>query len=161
MFLTGHGFDIFIGVQKQMWWYHTGLDATHPFTSPWWSWPIMVKPVWVYAGEVVGSSVSNIYIMSNPVVIWGGLLAIALCLYWTFVERNRKIGLVVFSYFVFFVPWALSPRIMFYYHYLPSIPFLTIAIGYVLTRIANKKLILMFFGLALFCFLYFYPSTNR
>ena len=160
MFLTGHGFDIFVGVQRQMWWYHTGLDATHPFTSSWWSWPIMLKPVWVYAGEAIDSSISNIYIMSNPVVIWGGLLAIALCLYWVIVERNRKVGLVVFSYFVFFVPWALSPRIMFYYHYLPSIPFLAIATGYVLTRFANKKFILVYFGLALFCFLYFYPRYS-
>jgi dolichyl-phosphate-mannose--protein O-mannosyl transferase len=78
-----------------------------------------------------------------------------LCFLYSYVEKNKNLALVVFSYLIFFVPWAVSPRIMFLYHYLPSIPFLAIATGYVLRR--NSKLI---FGFLLICFLtfiYFYP----
>jgi dolichyl-phosphate-mannose--protein O-mannosyl transferase len=54
-----------------------------------------------------------------------------------------------------FVPWAASPRIMFLYHYLPAIPFLSIATGYVLRR--SPKLILGYFIAGSLLFVYFYP----
>jgi dolichyl-phosphate-mannose--protein O-mannosyl transferase len=63
--------------------------------------------------------------------------------------------MVVFAYLAFFVPWIASPRIMFLYHYLPSIPFLTIAAGYLLRK--NPRITLPFFVLAFVIFLYFYP----
>ena len=63
----------------------------------------------------------------------------------------------MFSYLVFFIPWAASPRIMFLYHYLPSIPFLAINLGYVLTRFMKQKYITYFFALALVVYIYFFP----
>lgn len=155
MFLTGHSFDIFIGVQKQMWWYHTNLKATHPYTSPWWSWPFLIRPVYLYTSEEVGGWVARIYNSGNPVVFWFGLVSVVEVILYALLERSKKLGLLAFSYLIFFVPWALSPRIMFFYHYLPSLPFLAIASGYVLRR--NKKLIVPVLSLALIAFIYFYP----
>ncbi len=155
MFLTNHGLDIFWGVQKQMWWYHTRLKAEHPFTSPWWSWPILMRPIWLYASSPKAGIVQNIYAMGNPLVFWFGLASIFISGVYSFVENNKKLGIVVFAYVAFFIPWALSPRIMFLYHYLPSIPFLAIATGYVLKR--NEKLIIPFLTGSLILFIYFYP----
>jgi len=70
-------------------------------------------------------------------------------------ERNKNLGFVVFSYLIFFVPWAVSPRIMFLYHYLPSLPFLAIATAYILRR--NPKLAFGYFFICLLGFVYFYP----
>lgn len=28
--------------------YHANLSADHPFTSDWYTWPLMLKPVWLY-----------------------------------------------------------------------------------------------------------------
>jgi predicted membrane-bound dolichyl-phosphate-mannose-protein mannosyltransferase len=155
MFLTGHNLSIFWGMQQQMWWYHTGLKATHPYTSPWWNWPLMVRPIYLYTSDEIGNMVSRIYAIGNPAIFWGGLVAIISAAVYSFKERNRKLGLVVFSYLAFFVPWAASPRIMFLYHYLPSIPFLAIASGYVLRRF--PKLITYYLLLMIFLFVYFYP----
>ncbi|KKR57029.1 MAG: glycosyl transferase family protein [Candidatus Woesebacteria bacterium GW2011_GWC2_40_30] len=99
--------------------------------------------------------VSRIYAMGNPFVFWFGIASVAVCAVYAYLEKNKKLGLVVFSYLVFFVPWAASPRIMFLYHYLPSIPFLAIATGYVLRR--NPKLIFTYFLIVLLMFFYFYP----
>jgi len=140
MFLTNHSLDIFWGMQKQMWWYHTRLQATHPYTSSWWSWPLNLRPVYLYTSNEVGGMVSRIYNLGNPVVFWFGLISVVCSFIYSFLNKNRKLALVVFSYLVFFVPWAASPRIMFFYHYLPSIPFLSIATGYVLRK--EKKLII-------------------
>lgn len=156
MFLTGnHDLGTWWGVQQQMWWYHTGLRATHPYTSPWWSWPILMRPIYLYTSEEVGGMVSRIYAMGNPIVFWFGLSAVVTSFIYSFLEKNKNLGLTVFSYLVFFVPWAASPRIMFLYHYLPSIPFLAIATGYVLRR--SPKLIPYFLISSLLAFVYFYP----
>ena len=155
MFLTGHSFDIFVGVQKQMWWYHTRLDATHPYTSAWWSWPLMLRPIYLYTSDEVRGLVSRIYAIGNPTIFWFGFVSIMTSLVYAFQERNKKLALVVFSYLIFFVPWAASPRIMFLYHYLPSIPFMAIASGYVLRR--NPKLTIFLFVSSVLLFIYFYP----
>jgi len=83
------------------------------------------------------------------------LTSVILSFIYSFVERNKKLALVVFSYLIFFVPWAASPRIMFFYHYLPSLPFLSIATAYVLRR--NMKIIPYFLTIAFILFIYFYP----
>ncbi len=155
MFLTGHGLDVWWGMQQQMWWYHTGLKATHPYTSLWWSWPFLIRPIYLYTSDEIGGWVSRIYAMGNPFVFWFGFTSVILCSIYSYLEKNKQLALVVFSYLIFFVAWAASPRIMFLYHYLPSIPFMAIATGYVLRR--NPKLIFPFLSLAFLAFVYFYP----
>ncbi len=155
MFLTGHDFSIFTGMQKQMWWYHTNLEAEHAYTSPWWSWPLLIRPVWFYTSSNDSGLVANIYAMGNPVVVWFGLLSIAYISFYSFRIKSKRLGFVVLSYLMFFVPWAFSPRIMFFYHYLPSIPFLSMGIGVFLRM--RPKYIFVFFFLGVLAFLYFYP----
>lgn len=155
MFLTGHSLEIFWGMQKQMWWYHTRLKATHPYTSAWWSWPLNLRPVYFYTSDEISGIVSRIYNLGNPIVFWFGLISIISSFVYSLINKNKKLALIVFSYLVFFVPWAASPRIMFFYHYLPSLPFLAIATGYVLRK--EKKLIIPVFFVTFLMFLYFYP----
>lgn len=155
MFLTGHNLEIWWGMQEQMWWYHTGLKATHPYSSMWWSWPFLIRPIYLYTSDEIGGWVSRIYAFGNPVVFWFGFASVLIGAAYSYLEKNKNLALVVFSYFIFFAPWALSPRIMFLYHYLPSIPFLAIATGYVLRR--NQKLMLPFFTAAFIIFVYFFP----
>jgi len=155
MFLTEHNLSIWWEMQQQMWWYHTGLRATHPYTSSWWSWPLLIRPIYLYTSEEVGGMVARIYAMGNPLVFWFGLGSVVLSFIYSYIEKNKNLAFVVFAYLIFFVPWAVSPRIMFLYHYLPSIPFLAIATGYVLRR--NPKLILGYLLICLLVFIYFYP----
>lgn len=155
MFATGHTWDQFVEVQKQMWWYHTNLVAEHPYTSPAWSWPLLLRPIYLYDGQVVDGLVARIYAFGNPVVFWFGLYSIILSFLISAKEKIKRLGFVVFSYLIFFLPWIASPRIMFLYHYLPSIPFLAIASGYILRRF--PKLIVPLLAIAYSLFIYFYP----
>jgi Gpi18-like mannosyltransferase len=155
MFLTGHTLSTWWEMQKQMWWYHTGLRATHPYSSPWWSWPFLIRPIYLYTSDEINGMVSRIYAMGNPLVFWFGLSSVVLCMVYGYLEKNKKLGLTVFSYLIFFVPWAASPRIMFLYHYLPSIPFMAIATAYILRR--SPKIIPYFLIPTALVFVYFYP----
>ncbi len=155
MFLSGHNLSIWWGMQQQMWWYHTGLRATHSYSSAWWSWPFLVRPIYLYTSDEVYGWVSRIYAMGNPLVFWFGFSSVVMSFIYAFIEKNKKLGLIVFSYLIFFVPWAASPRIMFLYHYLPSIPFLAMATAYVLRR--NPKILFVYLFACLLSFVYFYP----
>jgi len=155
MFVSGHTWSQFVEMQKQMWWYHTGLTATHSYQSAAVSWPFMLRPVWLYTLGRQGSMTANIYAAGNPFIFWPGLVAVGLALVWAFRERNRKLAFVAFSYLAFFVPWIGSPRIMFLYHYLPSLPFLAIATGYALRRLPRFLFVYLFIGLLVF--IYFFP----
>ncbi len=154
-FVSGHGFDIFWGMQKQMWWYHTRLVATHPYSSLWWTWPILLRPIWVYTSGEVNGYVSNIYGMGNPLVFWAGLVSAVVSIKYIVTEKRKNLLLTLGAYLGMFTPWALSPRIMFFYHYFPAVPFLCMLIGFVLYK--NKHFIIPFFVLTGILFIYFYP----
>lgn len=147
--------DMFLDTQKQMWWYHTRLKATHPYTSMWYTWPFLVRPIYLYTSDEIKGEVARIYAIGNPIIFWGGIISITTITILALKEKNKKLGIIVFSYLVFFTPWALSPRIMFLYHYLPSVPFMVIAIAYVLRRFNDWKI--PFILLAFMVFIYFYP----
>lgn len=159
-FLNNHSFSQWWELQKQMWWYHTGLKATHPFTSPWWSWLIMKRPVWLFV-KYGQEKITNIYAMGNPLVWWGGLISFFGVVWLAFKNRNEKLGLVIFAYLSLFLPWAFSPRIMFIYHYLPAIPFLCLFLAWFLLWLARKKefkpIFVSYLLLVGITFLFFYP----
>ena len=154
-FTSGHTVAQFIELQKQMWWYHTGLEASHAFQSSWWSWPLMLRPVWLFS-EAKESLVSNIYAIGNPLVFWIGLMAIVFAFFNGVLKRQRTLLFVVLAWGLLFLPWALSPRVMFLYHYLPALPFLSLALAWFLSK-QNKNVIIFFYTLFTISYLLFYP----
>src|SRR3989344_1254648 len=79
-FLLNHTPSQFIELQKQMFWYHTNLEATHDYTSPFWSWPLNLYPVWYFV-DYRENSMANIFSSGNPIVFWVGLLSIIFAIY--------------------------------------------------------------------------------
>ena len=106
-----------------------------------------------YSDTLVG----NIYALGNPMFFWSGVVAVVslLILLSTRQIKKSNIGIMIFAYIAFFVPWALSPRIMFVYHYLPSLPFLAIILAYFLKKNTWLAGPVLFFTTLLF--IYFYP----
>ncbi len=138
-FLLGHSFLDFIHLQQQMWWYHTGLKATHSYSSPWWSWPLNLYPVWYFV-DYQKNTMSNIFTSGNPVLFWVGSIAVIL----TFLEflktRSKRLLVILIGCFAFWLPWAISPRIMFLYHFSPTVPFITLALSHQLSlEFENNK----------------------
>lgn len=155
MFMSGHSWEIFWGMQKQMWWYHTQLVATHPYTSPWWSWPLLLRPIWLYTTGNHGGMVGNIYAMGNPAVFWVGVVCVVVSLYDAIKERSKATLFLTLGYLGLFAPWALSPRIMFLYHYFPSVPLLSLITAVVIAK--RPKILPFVLGGIAVVFVYFYP----
>ncbi|UCD27565.1 MAG: glycosyltransferase family 39 protein, partial [Planctomycetota bacterium] len=156
-FKAGHSIDQFCDLQEQMWFYHTGLTATHPGSSPAWAWPLNRGALWLYTSKTVNPK-ANIYAVGSPIIWFAGLLAILFSAYQLIQKPNQSLGVVLAGYLFFWAPWLMSPRIMFINHYLPSLPFLYIALAH---AVVDRKLsitnIICLLSLAVLCLVVFFP----
>jgi len=62
-----------------------------------------------------------------------GIPAVLYTLYSSLTTRNWRLWVIIAGFLAFWLPWARAPRIMFLYHYLPSVPFMCIALAYSLS----------------------------
>jgi dolichyl-phosphate-mannose-protein mannosyltransferase len=160
-FTMGHTWSEWQELQKQMWWYHSRLEATHPWSSRWWSWPLMLVPVWYYADYAQGpNNIVSIYGMGNPLIFWAFLPALAFAAYSWVTGRFREVALAVIlgGFLGQWLPWALSPRISFLYHITPCVPFGCLAIAYGLNQIRAPRVVAVGYLVpVVLAFIYFYP----
>ncbi|MDO8487730.1 MAG: phospholipid carrier-dependent glycosyltransferase [bacterium] len=155
-FILGGTLSNFWELQKQMWWYNTRLTATHTYQSLWWTWPLDLRPVWYFVDYSVSGKMANIYAMGNPVLFWLGIPAIIATTLSALQSKNWRTWLIVVGFGAFWLPWARAPRIMFLYHYLPSIPFLCLALAQTLSKLPRWATVasgLLVFG----SFVFFFP----
>jgi len=125
----GHSLRDVFARQLSMLGYHSGLEAGHGYSSPWWSWPLLTRPVWLYVSELGGEWVSTIVAMGNPAIWWVGLLVMIN-------ETSRvtrggapsRVFLVILFAFQW-LPYALISRSLFLYHFFPNVPILCLAVS--------------------------------
>lgn len=149
-------------VNQQMYWYHTRLKATHGYQSLWYTWPLDLRPVYYYV-ENIGQNIAQIYALGNPAIFWPGILAVVFAVYKLIKRPTFALGLILTAYLAFWLPWALSPRIMFLYHYTPSVIFLAVLMAIVLKDIwiirYGRVLVFGYLLLVIATFIYFYPHV--
>ena len=124
---AGNLWGAFWNYQVTMFRYHSTLEATHSFASPWYEWPLDIRPIWYFAGDTQ-EGYSTISAFGNPLLWWAGIPALgaAACLWWK--ERFRWAGLVLAGFLSVYLPWVLVPRLTFIYHYFTAAPFLVVAL---------------------------------
>ena len=124
---AGNLWGAFWNYQVTMFRYHSTLEATHSFASPWYEWPLDIRPIWYFAGDTQ-EGYSTISAFGNPLLWWAGIPALgaAACLRWK--ERFRWAGLVLAGFLSVYLPWVLVPRLTFIYHYFTAVPFLVVAL---------------------------------
>lgn len=72
---SSHGIKTIIENQSAIYAYHskTVVESTHPFSSRWYEWIIMRRPIWYYSGEISDTVKEGISAFGNPLVWWIGL----------------------------------------------------------------------------------------
>lgn len=150
----------FINLQQRMYRYHSQLEATHPFSSNWYLWPLGIKPLWYYNGQVEAGSVSSIALHSNPFIWWTGIVAMLYTFAKAIIERQRQYIFATIAILTTYLPYMFIPRIMFIYHYFPVIPFMILTIvGTIrdLEKTTGHRWYKSYSIIALIVFLFFYP----
>jgi dolichyl-phosphate-mannose--protein O-mannosyl transferase len=139
-----------------------GVAPVHMFYSAWWRWPLL-RMIWCRFGFENGN---DFWAFGQPFV-WtvgfvGTLIASACCLFWFWNGRlTRKrvvVGAFVVGYWASYLPFALVPRTIFFYHYIiPAIfsGFVTFAfLDQLKNRFCAGFLITMLAALAVVGFVY-------
>ena len=148
--------------QEHMFSYHSNLDSPHPYSSSWYQWPVMQRPIWYYSRIVTGSSGTGglregISAFGNPLVWWAGIPAALYVLYSILLsssprrmqqlpdssaalkkdstaQGNTALFLLT-GYLAQYLPWSLITRATFIYHYFPSVIFVVLMIIFCLAQL--------------------------
>lgn len=171
-FLDGSGDSLLprmLRNQAAMFRYHSRLNATHDYSSPWYEWPLMKRPIWYYSRIVTGAYRQGglregISSFGNPLVWWAGIPA-SLIVLWRGARKKDSTAAFLFTgYLAQYLPWFFVSRITFIYHYFPSVPFVVLMCVYALNslkaRLSKRQLALLcalWGGAAFGLFLLFYP----
>ena len=132
-------FEIIRNNQVTMFVYHskTVLDKTHPYSSHWWQWILDLRPI-LYFNSRDGGLRSTIAAFGNPVVWWGGLVAMLAMGVRMVVSRDMKAMFIVIGFLSQLIPWLPVNRIVFIYHYFPSTLFLVLALAHLFNTIIDS-----------------------
>lgn len=152
-----------IPLQREMYDLQTFVLASHNYQSDWWSWPLMLRPIWYYY-ELDAGVQRGILFVGNPAILWGGLVAVAACLIGGLRDRSAPLLGAAALWAGSIAIYALIPKSIgfFYYYYLSSI-FLCIALAAAFHQFARDKwrdADQWFLIPALGLFVYFHPILS-
>lgn len=152
-----------IDVTGYMFSYHNDLTDTHPFSSMWYTWPVMLKPVWYYFMEV-GNQVQTISGIGNPIVWWTGVIAFFYYLIPRKRKKTKEMTFCIIAISCMFFSYLPITRAMFLYHYFPVLPFVMLLVIWLIYDITenqkNRIIFPVFLILVIILFLYFYPVSS-
>lgn len=154
-----------IANQTGMFSYHSDLDSTHPYSSKWYEWPIIKRPMWYFDGQTPDDLREGISAFGNPLIWWVGLAAFGLVVYLAVSRWDRRAIFLALGYLSQYLPWLKIGRVVFIYHYFPSVPFVVLMIGYCMWQLVEwkPKLVsacLVYGGAAVALFALFYPVLS-
>ncbi|MBQ2614281.1 MAG: glycosyltransferase family 39 protein [Clostridia bacterium] len=164
----GNVFEVMWENQGYMFRYHSGLVDTHPYSSPWYSWPFVYKPMWAYQApetSIPAGTIGCISIFQNPLLSWVGILALGYSLLVGWKKRDFKVLFLFFGFLAQYLPWALVSRYALQYHFFAGMVFLILFVVYAMQDLEQR---VRRFGYAssalticcLLLFLFFYPVLS-
>ena len=171
-------FQKFIELNKEMYTANATLTATHPYSSKWYTWPFMIRPIYYWnhleaqppsdsnSSSQATPTESKIYFIGNPVIWWASTVAI-LYLLISSIPFSKRLptytltGLVIMGGFLInLLPFVGIGRVMFLYHYLASLIFAILALAYLVDQQKNSRRIwIALLVVGCLSFLYFAPLS--
>ncbi len=124
--------SLFHYYRRVIWYENAVAGATHPYASPWWSWPLMLRPIayWQHFPKV--GKVATIWGGGNPLTWWGALVAIMITAVRAIERPNIKRSFLVIGYLGYLLIWVWIGRTLFLYHYMGAVYLAYVALGGVL-----------------------------
>jgi dolichyl-phosphate-mannose--protein O-mannosyl transferase len=126
---------------QQMWRANTTLRAFHPYRSHPWSWLVLGRPTsFDYRGSGRGESgchhdscVQAISDLGNPVIWWGGTIALAVLVVVWLLGRDWRAGAILAGIAGGYLPWFLfSERTIYSFYAVAFGPYVVLALTFCL-----------------------------
>lgn len=149
---------------EKMYQYHSTLEATHPFQSSWYTWPISYKPVWYYTNEVDEYNHGTIVGIGNIAIWWMGIIAVFYLVNQIIRKKDKKSLFLIIVILSLWLPYLWIGRAMFLYHYFPVLPFLMLSITKMFEEIEKnnkwKFLLPIYLIIVIIVFILYYPAIS-
>jgi dolichyl-phosphate-mannose--protein O-mannosyl transferase len=123
--------------------FHTTLNSKHDYQSWPWQWLLMGRPVAFYwsTDAPCGSDrcASEVLLLGNPLLWWSFIPALAGLAWFGIAQRDRRAAAIGVMVAAGMLPWFWyqydGGRTMFVFYALPALPFMILAVVYVLGSI--------------------------
>jgi dolichyl-phosphate-mannose--protein O-mannosyl transferase len=163
--------------------FHSGVTARHPSQSWPWQWLLLGRPVNFYSPSAANcgapSCVRQILLLGTPILWWSFLPALAALVWFGLARRDWRAYAIGTGVAAGLLPWfyyaVKDGRTMFSFYALPALPFLILAVVYVLgaimtppegiaagSRRTDRQLVGtvaagVYVAVVALCFAYFFP----
>ena len=147
--------------------YHQGVHTPHPYSSAWYQWIVDGRPI-LYYRDLDYSQTEGVKSLfasfNNPMVSWTGLMAFVALIIQAIRRKSGRALFIIIAVLSQFVPWLGIGRILFAYHYFPTILFLVFAIAYLMNDILSRRrtgcklAVYGFTGVTVAIYALFYPA---
>ena len=146
-----------IDYHRQMWQFHSNLTSPHPYKSPAVSWLADLRPTSFFWESKAGFATA-INPIGNPVLWWGGIIALGFLVSWFFRNRDKLSVLIMTGYLAGWVPWLIySERTGFQFYSVSFEPWIALAITLMAIRYRTQKLVAYSGVVALAFTIFFLP----
>lgn len=168
MLVPENGIQEFFNNQVHMYTFHNELDIEHSYSSPWWSWPIMAKPIWFFGSKALAAEnlTSSIICMGNPIIWWFSIPALVAGIILAIKRKDKYMVVPLLGAAFQYIPWMVVRRMTFIYHYFSVMPFIIIVIVYLLKIFSEyggksaRKFVYLYLFLVALLFVMFYPILS-
>lgn len=137
----GNVFEAMWNNQKYMLDYHSQLGGTHPYSSNWYTWPFVYKPMWAYQApetSIQPDQIGCISIFQNPLLSWMGIAAFFYSLYVGWKKRDKRVLFLLVGLLAQYLPWMFVKRYALQYHFFATLPFLIFFVIYALQNLEKR-----------------------
>lgn len=131
--------------------FHVGLATPHPYASPAWQWPLLLRPTAMWVADKpapcgTDHCIAVISSVPNPLIWYAGVAAAVYLLY-HFVRGlvvRKSVGprltIPLVGLTATYLPWLLVPnRTIFQFYTVVMVPFLVIALAVALRELAGRR----------------------
>ncbi len=135
------------------------LSATHPYSSKWYTWPLMLRPIFYW---IEGNA--RIYLIGNPAVWWLSAVAMATLLAQLMASGVRALkmtpAIILIGWTSNLLPFIGISRVMFLYHYFTALLWAILALAFVVDQShLSKRSYAALCAIALALFVFFAPLS--
>ena len=142
-------------LQRDMIVSNASILEPHNWDSVWWEWVLNLRGVLYYTVDQAHSYTRAVYLLGNPLVIWGLLAAVAaaaaLLALWQRLRHDARNGLwrfagffraVIYCLAVYtfnLLPYMAVKRSCFIYHYMPAMMYAEVLAGLLVEQLAGRR----------------------
>ena len=162
LFLPGYSWQDIWYIHNFNLHFNLEVAAPHRYSSSWWGWPLLLRPIWFYFTNQKGM-VNGIICIGNP-AIFGMIPVIMAYLLWDWIDYKRlaSIGLIFFGFLGSWLFYAPMSRLTYFHYFYFSMPFVAMGLAWVSAQLwqtgrLGKSLVSLYMILVLGMFIYWYP----